>query len=123
MPKLQRIVGFALVATFAAVLAACSGAPGTQSIVADDDALCRYSAGAVETAAYRQCRARLDKQRAQQALASATQVEVSQSKAVALVRTPTTVAACTAQNKAVCAEPSDITGTIPAQPKNGAPKP
>jgi hypothetical protein len=120
---LQRIVGFALIAALAAMLAACSGAPPSQAVAADDDMLCRYAAGSADTPAYRQCRARIEGHHARERIASATHIDVTPANAFALVRSPTSVAVCSDKSEAACPAPSDITGSIPAQRKDALPKP
>jgi hypothetical protein len=99
------------------MLAACSGAPSPTTVSADDEALCRYAAGAADTTAYRHCRGRLVQAQAKQLLATATTVETPKPGLVALVHTPADVAACRGRDTNGCPTDGDITGTIPATMK------
>lgn len=84
--------------------------------MADDEALCQYSATAAGAKSYTQCRDRLQSQRARMSASSASRIE-----GYALLQTtapPTDVAGrCKTLEGAKNCEPSDLTGTIPTTPK------
>ena len=122
MQKFQLIARVAMAIGAAALLSACAGSAPPQSIAADDDALCRYSASEPAAQPYQKCRDRLDAQRARAMAFNANQIDTSGDNRVALVRTPTDVAACKAQDPKSCPPENDVTGTIPAAPKTTPPK-
>lgn len=96
-------------------LANCSSQPA--SIVADDEALCRYSAAtapnASEAQAYANCRARVGRSRTTMQAANASAIQ-----GYALVKTPTEVAdPCAAPGAPKDCSPEDLTGSIKPAPK------
>jgi hypothetical protein len=106
-----RVAG-ALLAAIA--LSGCAVRPET--IVADDEALCQYSAAAAGGKSYTKCRDSLQSQRARISAAGASRIE-----GYALLQSPerpTDVAGrCKTLEGAKNCEPSDVTGTIPTTPK------
>ena len=106
-----QVAGAVLVAM---ALSGCAAQPGT--IVADDEALCQYSAMAAGAKSYAQCRDRLQNQRTRLSAASASRIE-----GYALLQAPvqpTDVAGrCNTPEGAKSCEPGDLTGTIPNKPK------
>jgi hypothetical protein len=100
----------------AGLLAGCAAQPDT--IVADNEALCRYSASAGGTNSYTQCRNRLERQRTQMQAASATRVEGYALMQGPAVRSPTELAVdCKIAKMGKDCPPDDATGSIPAAPK------
>jgi hypothetical protein len=101
-------------------LANCSSQPA--SIVADDDALCRYSAetaapGGSQAQAYANCRARVGQSRSTTLSANASAIQ-----GYALLKTPTDVAnPCAAPGAPKDCAPDDLTGSIKPAP-NSDPK-
>jgi hypothetical protein len=98
----------------ATVLSGCASQPET--IVADDAALCQYSAAAFGAKSYTQCRDRLQNTRMRIGAASASRIE-----GYALLKTteqPTDVAGrCTASEGSKSCTSGDVTGTIRSIPK------
>lgn len=98
----------------ATALSGCAAQPET--IVADDEALCQYSAMAAGAKSYAQCRDRLQNTRMRMIAATASRIE-----GYALLQTPaqpTDVAGrCTTSEGAKNCAPSDVTGTIPTNSK------
>jgi hypothetical protein len=104
-------------------LAACASQQ-TSSIVADDEALCQYSAAAgaagTDAKTYEQCRARLANQRTHLASQNAGRIE---GYALLPAQSPpaTDIAGrCKNQTDKDAVKdctPPDVTGTIPAAPK------
>ncbi|MGE0062889.1 MAG: hypothetical protein AB7T86_12530 [Xanthobacteraceae bacterium] len=115
----QRTIGlsWAVAALALVALANCSSQPA--SIVADDEALCRYSAATVgpnrsEAQAYANCRARIGQSRTTTLAANASAIQ-----GYALIKTPTEMAnPCAAPGAPKDCSPEDLTGSI-----NPAPKP
>ena len=99
-----------------AALAGCAGQPDT--ILANDEALCRYLEAADGANSYAQCRRRLEGQRTRVQTASATRVEGYALMQGPAVRSPTELAVdCkTAKTGRDCPS-DDATGSIPAEPK------
>jgi hypothetical protein len=96
------------------VLAGCAVQPDT--IVSNDEALCRYSELAGGTNSFAQCRNRLERQRAHVQAASATRVEGYALLQGPAVRSPSELAEdCKKSGKPCSAD--DATGSIPAEPK------
>lgn len=99
----------------AGLLAGCAVQP--DSIVASDEALCRYSAEAGGAGSYAQCLGRLEGQRARIQTASATRVE-GYALLQGPARSPTElVDDCKAEKASKDCRPDDATGSIPAGPK------
>lgn len=95
-----------------ALLAGCAAQPSV--IVADDDALCRYSEVTDGGQPYDACRKKLDAQKARISLASATRID-----GYALLQGPAQpddVAGSCATGVKDCPA-DDVTGTIPRAPK------
>jgi hypothetical protein len=100
----------------AALLAGCAAQPDT--IVANDEALCRYSEAAGATGSYAQCRSRLERQRTHMQAASATHVEGYALLQGPMVRPPTELAVdCKVAKPGKDCPSGDATGSIPAGPK------
>ena len=104
----------AWVVLIATALSGCAAQPET--IVADDDALCQYSAMAAGAQSYAQCRAKLQNTRTRTVAASASRIE-----GYALLRTPAQpndiAGRCTTPEGGKNCAPSDVTGTIRTDPK------
>lgn len=98
----------------AAALSGCAAQPET--IVADDDALCQYSAPVAGAKSYTQCRDRLRNTRMRMSAAGASRIE-----GYALLQEPvqpTGVAGrCTTVEGAKDCASGDVTGTIRPNPK------
>lgn len=98
----------------ATALSGCAARP--EMIVADDEALCQYSAMAAGAKSYPQCRDRLQNTRMRISAAGASRIE-----GYALLQAPmrpTDVAGrCKTLEGAKNCEPGDLTGTIPIDPK------
>jgi hypothetical protein len=114
----RRQIGlpWAVAALALVALANCSSQPA--SIVADDEALCRYSAASAgpnqsEAQAYAQCRARVGQSRAAVLASNASAIQ-----GYALLKTPTDVAdPCAAPGAPKDCTPDDLTGSIKPAPK------
>ena len=106
-----QVAGGMLVAT---ALSGCAAQP--QTIVADDEALCQYSAMAAGAQTYSQCRAKLQSTRVRTVAASASRIE-----GYALLRTPAqpndVAGRCTTSEGVKNCTPGDVTGTIRTDPK------
>ncbi|MDP2409002.1 MAG: hypothetical protein Q8M26_01820 [Pseudolabrys sp.] len=126
MPLSQSAVRTLLIAAAAAALSACAS-PQADYVAADDEMLCRHSAGEPGSQPFRQCRDRLNRQHRRAMASNATQVDKLQPNAVALIRpapnaAPTGIAVCREVNPQNCAPAAgDITGSVPVQPKTPQP--
>jgi hypothetical protein len=105
-----------------AMLAGCASQK-TETIAADDEALCQYSAAAggataTDSKSYGQCRARLKSQSARNVAGNAARIEGYALLPAAAPPTTDVATRCKADPKAKGCEAGDVTGTIPAQPKH-----
>jgi hypothetical protein len=108
-----KVAGIVVTAAF---LAGCAAQPDT--IVANDEALCRYSEAAGGTSSYARCLSRLESQRGRVRTASATRVEGYALMQGPAVRSPTELAVdCKTAKTGKDCPPDDATGSIPAEPK------
>lgn len=113
-------LSWAVAALALVALANCSSQPA--SIVADDEALCRYSTATADPAksdaqaqasAYEQCRARVGQSRATAFASNASAIQ-----GYALIKTPTELAdPCAAPGAPKGCSPEDLTGSIKSTPK------
>ena len=98
----------------AAALSGCAGQPDT--IAADDQALCAYSATAAGADNYAQCRNRLQNTRLRMNAAGASRIE-----GYALLQAPAQPAdvagRCTTVEGGKDCAPDDVTGTIRSKPE------
>lgn len=100
----------------AGILAGCAAQPDT--IVANDEALCRYSEAAGATNSYAQCRSKLERQRTHMQAASATRVEGYALLQGPSVQSPTELAVdCKNVKPGKDCRSDDATGSIPVEPK------
>lgn len=117
MYRTSSWVHVAALVLVAAALSGCAAQPET--IVADDDALCQYSAPVADARSYIQCRDRLRNTRMRMSAAGASRIE-----GYALLQEPvppTDVAGrCTTAKGAKDCAPGDVTGTIRPNPQRGS---
>ena len=110
----SRYFQLLLVVLAASALTGCSSQPAT--IVADDEAFCRYATAtpsAPSGRTYEQCRAKVATERNRVAGNTATRID-----GYALLQTPapaTETAGVCKDGSKTCG-PGDVTGTIPAKP-------
>jgi hypothetical protein len=114
MSRTSARVHAAALVLVAAALSGCAAQPET--IVADDDALCAYSATGADAKSYTQCRNRLQNTRMRMSAGGASRIE-----GYALLQAPvqpTDMAGrCTTAEGAKDCAPGDVTGTIRSNPK------
>jgi hypothetical protein len=116
----QRDIGLSWAIAALALVALANCSSQSASVVADDEALCRYSAATAdpnqsETRAYTQCRARVGQSRAAALAANASAIQ-----GYALLKTPIDVAdPCAAPGAPKDCTPDDLTGWIKPAPKPG----
>jgi hypothetical protein len=100
----------------AALLCGCAMQP--EAIVADDEALCRYSAAADAAQQYDQCRSKLESRRTRLSAAGASRIEGYALLQGPAGQPPTGLAIdCQTSNEGKDCPAGDVTGTIPPAPK------
>lgn len=99
----------------AAALSGCAGQPDT--IVADDQALCTYSATVAGAGNYAQCRSRLQNTRLRMSAAGASRIEGYALMLPAPVPPAGVAGRCDVSGAAKSCDPGDLTGSIPGEPK------
>lgn len=99
----------------AAALSGCAGQSDT--IVADDQTLCTYSAAAANPDNYAQCRDRLRNTRLRMSAAGASRIEGYALLLPAPVPPAGVAGRCNGSEAAKNCDPGDLTGSIPGEPK------